>query len=63
MPPEIYLDCPTCGQVCEAVTPDCGDGHGADCPDRVCLECGTALFLDPLLVRGRRAGTPVPHAA
>ena len=40
-------DCPLCGHPGALVTPDCAEGHGADCPDRLCLDCGSALFLDP----------------
>jgi hypothetical protein len=25
--------------------PPCGDGHGADCPDRACTACGTGATL------------------
>lgn len=42
--------CPVCGQESALVTPDCVDGHGADCPDRLCVACGVAVFLDPVLV-------------
>lgn len=44
----LYLDCPTCGQPREAEVPPCPDGHQADCPDRACVECGTALVVPPL---------------
>jgi hypothetical protein len=40
-------DCPLCGHANALVLPDCTEGHGADCPDRVCLDCGSALFVDP----------------
>jgi hypothetical protein len=40
-------DCPLCGHSSTLVAPDCSEGHGADCPDRICLDCGTALFVDP----------------
>lgn len=43
----MAADCPLCGQSNALVTPDCTEGHGADCPDRVCLACGSALFVDP----------------
>jgi hypothetical protein len=41
-------DCPICGRRGTVVSPDaCGDGHGDACPDRICVDCGTALFVDP----------------
>ncbi|MEO9139311.1 MAG: hypothetical protein ABI345_09625 [Jatrophihabitans sp.] len=52
MTPELLvLHCPTC--VGERLTevPPCADGHGDQCPDRACVECGTALLLDAQLVQ------------
>jgi hypothetical protein len=45
MPVECYLDCPTCAGPRPVLQPPCPDGHGADCPERVCAECGTALLV------------------
>jgi hypothetical protein len=42
----LFLYCPTCARECLAETPPCPDGHGESCPDRACIECGTALMLD-----------------
>ncbi len=39
------LYCPTCARVQLAEAPPCPDGHD-DCPDRACLQCGTALVVD-----------------
>jgi hypothetical protein len=47
-------DCPVCGRTDTLVAPDCTEGHGTDCPDRVCLGCGTALFVDPMMSAPRR---------
>lgn len=55
------LYCPCCERECLAEAPPCPDGHGQECPDRACVECGTALLLDAQLVqlvparRSRRA--------
>jgi hypothetical protein len=39
-------DCPVCGRRACVVTPDyCSDGHGDECPDRICLDCGGALTV------------------
>lgn len=54
------LYCPTCARERVAEQPPCLDGHGDDCPDRACVECGTALLLDaPLFATlpARRAGS------
>ena len=50
-------DCPACGCPGMLVAPDCTDGHGADCPDRVCLRCGAALFVDPVVSAPNRDRT------
>jgi len=61
----LTLFCPTCGGERLAEAPPCPDGHGEACPDRACVECGTALLLDVSLYelavgrtrrRARRAG-------
>lgn len=49
-------DCPVCGRASTLVAPECTEGHGADCPDRVCVSCGTALFVDPVVSASRRHG-------
>ena len=41
------LPCPTCGQDTDFEQPPCADGHtedGGECPEWVCLDCGTALL-------------------
>ncbi|GAA2140582.1 hypothetical protein GCM10009727_37750 [Actinomadura napierensis] len=41
--------------------PPCPDGHGAECPERVCVECGMAVLVDPPLTAPRASsGRPVP---
>jgi hypothetical protein len=50
----LFLYCPTCARECLAEMPPCRDGHGDQCPDRACIECGTALLLDaPLFAAAR----------
>ena len=54
----LVLFCPSCGRDCLAETPPCLEGHGHACPDRACVECGTALLLDAslfVLATGRPA--------
>ncbi|MFA1545493.1 hypothetical protein [Actinomadura chokoriensis] len=38
--------------------PPCPDGHGAECPERACVECGTAILvgLPPVTAPDREAG-------
>jgi hypothetical protein len=50
-PELVLLYCPSCERDSLAETPPCCDGHGTRCPDRACVDCGTALLLDaPLFV-------------
>ena len=35
--------CDDCGEARDFVTPPCQDGHGEDCLDLCCVECGFAL--------------------
>ena len=49
------VDCPGCGGPRAVEVPPCADGHGVDCPDRACAECGTAVIVDPVLVPVSRA--------
>jgi hypothetical protein len=41
----IEVHCPECAAVKEFEQPPCLDGHGADCPEWLCLTCGTALLV------------------
>lgn len=45
--------CSTCGDERLFEQPPCQDGHGADCPERICTDCGTAMLI----------GLPVPSPA
>ena len=48
MPDLAELDtmwCPTCADERGFEVPPCRDGHGAQCPDRACVECGTVLCV------------------
>lgn len=48
-------DCPVCQRAGTLVAPECIDGHGSDCPDRTCVNCGVALFVDPVMNATRPA--------
>ena len=64
MPAELYLSCPECQRPRAFEQPPCADGHGADCPERVCVRCGAAVLLGPSVTGalGRRSGAE-RHAA
>ncbi|SBW22487.1 MULTISPECIES: hypothetical protein [Protofrankia] len=51
------LMCPQCGDERGFEQPPCCDGHGADCPDRACVDCGTAVCVNP-----GQADFPAPRA-
>jgi hypothetical protein len=54
--------CPVCGRGNTLVAPECAEGHGADCPDRLCVACGIAVFLDPVLINSAaRASSAAPR--
>ena len=36
--------CPVCQGEEAFAMPICPDGHGTDCPERMCAACGTAAF-------------------
>ncbi len=57
----LLLPCPRCRRDCLTEVPPCLDGHGSECPDRACVECGTALWIDVLPVDG--AGEPAATRA
>ncbi|HEY3691803.1 MAG TPA: hypothetical protein VGL46_16165 [Pseudonocardiaceae bacterium] len=45
-PAMIELYCPECADFGAFEQPPCVDGHGTDCPEWLCLICGTALLID-----------------
>jgi hypothetical protein len=52
------LPCPTCGVDTDFEQPPCADGHtdeGGECPEWVCVDCGTAL-VSGAAPRGERTG-------
>ncbi|SCL17977.1 hypothetical protein GA0074692_0297 [Micromonospora pallida] len=42
---ERELYCDSCQGVQLFEVPPCADGHGADCPELVCTNCGAALLI------------------
>lgn len=62
-----YLPCPACGDDRAFEQPPCGDGHGVDCPEWACVDCGAALLVGVPLPVGHEPGRdgvhPRPDAA
>lgn len=42
----IEAYCPECAKHEAFEQPPCVDGHGVDCPEWLCLACGTAVLID-----------------
>ena len=42
--------CPECTDERPFETPPCEDGHGAECLDLACLDCGFAIVVGVLVV-------------
>jgi hypothetical protein len=55
--------CPCCGDERAFETPPCADGHGPDCAELACRDCGTALLVDPYLPPAPRTTSPALGAA
>ncbi|XVQ08813.1 hypothetical protein ACQP1W_40645 [Spirillospora sp. CA-255316] len=57
--------CSTCGDEREFERPPCPDGHGADCPERACTACGSAVLVEPPMPGDDpgRSALPRPPAA
>jgi hypothetical protein len=54
--------CAACAAETLFELPPCVDGHGDDCPDLACVECGHAVIVGVLLMAGP-AGQGVTEAA
>ena len=64
MTPLQVLFCPDCAADQFFEQPCCPDGHGADCPELTCLECGSAVLVGSLAEELARISTfPVRRAA
>ncbi|TMQ82196.1 hypothetical protein ETD83_41360 [Actinomadura soli] len=42
--------------------PPCPDGHGEECPERACVECGAAVLVGSPLTAPGAAGFPAAPA-
>jgi hypothetical protein len=41
------LHCSTCGDERPFEQPPCTDGHGPDCLEQACVDCGMAILVGP----------------
>ena len=65
------LFCPDCSAEQSFERPGCEDGHGSDCVELCCVECGTAVIVGGLPALGTDdwhllaeiTAVPVGHAA
>lgn len=58
------LYCSTCGDERVFEQPPCPDGHGAECPERACVECGAAVLVGlPPVTAAARESTPAGETA
>lgn len=62
MPTELRW-CPCCRAERPFETPPCPDGHGADCPELACIDCGWAVLVGPVPAAVRRVPLAVSAAA
>ena len=41
----VDRDCPSCRETRTFEAPVCEDGHGDDCPELACTDCGYAILV------------------
>lgn len=41
----VRRDCSSCGEQREFEVLACADGHGGDCPELACIDCGAAIVV------------------
>ena len=61
--PTLLRRCPCCGDERAFDTPPCTDGHGTECAELACRDCGTALLLGPVTPPLPRPAAPLRAAA
>jgi hypothetical protein len=52
--------CSDCGDERPFERPPCPDGHGSDCPEWMCTDCGLAIVVGDVMPR---VAIPQSHAA
>lgn len=59
----VLRDCSTCGEQRAFEALVCADGHGGDCPELACIDCGEAVVVAILdFDVATKAETPLPVA-
>ena len=53
--------CPSCDMEREFEQPPCVDGHGQDCPEWLCVECGLAMVAEFDLESGEAVQFAIAH--
>jgi hypothetical protein len=48
--PTEHRWCPCCRAERLFELPPCPDGHGFDCAERACVDCGAAIVVGPMLI-------------
>ena len=51
MPALSVHHCSVCGDERPFERPPCADGHGDLCPELACVDCGTAILIEPPVCR------------
>ncbi|SEG09755.1 hypothetical protein SAMN04489712_103204 [Thermomonospora echinospora] len=57
------LFCSDCGGDRPFEQPPCADGHGAECPERACTVCGTAVLAGAVPPAARPSASARHRAA
>src|SRR5690606_35021409 len=57
------LYCSTCGDERVFEQPPCPDGHGGECPELACTDCGSAVLAGPPPPAPPPVAPPAPTAA
>ncbi len=56
------FSCRNCARTTEFEQPPCADGHGSDCPEWYCTECGAATIAVQAVIADHRANQPLARA-
>jgi hypothetical protein len=61
--PTQLRPCPSCGEERAFEAPPCPDGHGPECAELACRDCGAALLVDPPVAARHHPRRPALGAA
>jgi hypothetical protein len=57
------MHCTSCDGERAFEQPDCVDGHGGDCPDWVCAECGAGVVTAVIATTSRESPATLRRSA